>query len=332
MLASAIVGIAAALSLLPYTPAVRAAGEWGVLVRSEADLGRLWIALQGTAAWDAWGWVLLAAAGLAPGITRLLSRAGRRPESEWERDRALYTTATLVCGIGVFIAFVIWTKLATQPWYYLPLLALVAASLDAIAGTVLRTSAARIAAGLVVAIVTASHLIGATAPLSERQTNLDLIAKTIHAKAGPRDLVVVYPWYYGVTLHRYYEGATPWMTLPPLGELSFHRYDLLMRSMRDSTAVDSVVRAMAGTLTNGGRVWLVGSLPAVEPGETPHAPPPAPSPEYGWNFGWYSEQWGKYMLGSLTGHLIAAKEVPIESPVPVSAYESPRLFELSGWR
>ena len=64
-----------------------------------------------------------------------------------------------------------------------------------------------------------------------RQTNIDLIAAQLREQAGPNDLILVYPWYCGITFNRYYHGAAPWTTLPALSDPRIHRYDLLKEKL-----------------------------------------------------------------------------------------------------
>ena len=57
-------------------------------------------------------------------------------------------------------------------------------------------------------------------------TSMGRVAAAAAAEATPRDLVIVYPWYCGVSFSEYYRGAAPWTTLPSMADHTLHRYDL----------------------------------------------------------------------------------------------------------
>src|SRR2546427_131604 len=105
-----------------------------------------------------------------------------------------------------------------------------------------------------------------------RQTNVDLIAQYVHTAAQPGDLILVNPWYVGITFNRYYRGPVPWMTLPPMEDLTVHRYDLLKLRMTSAEPLAPLYGAIQGALESRHRVWLVGGLlfpPAGPPGCRP---------------------------------------------------------------
>src|SRR4029077_10013018 len=63
--------------------------------------------------------------------------------------------------------------------------------------------------------------------ITERQTNMDVVAKTLTEKTAPSDLILLSPWQYGIPFNWYYGGETPWLTLPQVTEHRLHRYDLV---------------------------------------------------------------------------------------------------------
>jgi hypothetical protein len=167
-------------------------------------------------------------------------------------------------------------------------------------------------------------------PLRSRQTNLDLVAAALGASAAPNDLIIVNPWFFGVTFHRYYSGPAPWMAVPDLGKADIHRYDRLKQCMQDPTCVEPVARAAAGTLAVGGRVWLVGGLPRVPWGTVLEPPPPAPTSALGWNIDGYDLLWGRVVMAAVQPHIKRHGPVPVAAPGPVSPYESVAVFRLDG--
>ncbi len=86
-----------------------------------------------------------------------------------------------------------------------------------------------------------------------------------------RDLVVVHPWYFGLTYGYYYRGAAKWTTLPPLADYRFHRYDLLKEELATTNAIAPVLTQLEAVLRAGHRVWIVGNISAPPSG----APVPA---------------------------------------------------------
>ena len=73
------------------------------------------------------------------------------------------------------------------------------------------------------------------------------MAAEVSQKAGPNDLVIVHPWYYGLTFAYYYRGTAPWTTLPPLADYRFHRYDLLKAELQRTNAIEPVFERLQST-------------------------------------------------------------------------------------
>ena len=79
----------------------------------------------------------------------------------------------------------------------------------------------------------------------------------VGAAAG-RDLVIVYPWYLGVSFSAYYKGTAPWQTMPPLPDHRLHRYDLARAASEDLRSGDELISRAASVLAGGGTVWVAG--------------------------------------------------------------------------
>ena len=142
---------------------------------------------------------------------------------------ALYGLLVLAIALPAQLVFLLYVGFPTAPWYSLSLLALMAGALEAmlqIASPAFRLGRLALAAVLLV-VVTPS----AFESLGLRQTNMDLAAAAL-AGAGRDDFVVVSPWFLGVSFNRYYAGAAPWATIPPLADTSVHRTDLLARQLQ----------------------------------------------------------------------------------------------------
>jgi hypothetical protein len=160
-----------------------------------------------------------------------------------------------------------------------------------------------------------------------RQTNIDLIAAQLEKRTTAGDVIVVAPWYFGVSFDRYYKGPAVWMTLPQLEVHKMHRYDLARERMRAINPIAPVLEAMAGALHSGHRVWLVGEFSWVQPGDTPPHLGPAPDDAAGWDEATYNDVWAAqatYALQTTWG--VRAETVPVIVNAQVSAYERPELF------
>ncbi len=210
------VGILPALSLSPYAAGIAKAQSWWIVEKSGFSLEQLWgnwlAEVSSEYSFLIWIWVLLVSIAVVGTVLRLTRRsATQRPEHL--PSPSLFAVTALVLGVLVFLVFLGIARLPTQPWYFVPLVVLVACCLDVgIQRLVKRAiySTTALAAVLAIAVVPR-----AVRDVQYRQTNLDAIAKTLASRAELRDLIVVQPWYCGVTFCRYYRGTTPWVTLPP---------------------------------------------------------------------------------------------------------------------
>jgi hypothetical protein len=163
-----------------------------------------------------------------------------------------------------------------------------------------------------------------------RQTNIDLVSARVGPLAGTRDLVVVYPWYLGISFRRYYQGAAPWTTLPEISDLSFHRYDLIKARMVEKAPLVSVLERISKTLRSGNRVWIVGLLPGPKAGEN-RIPvlPPAPGSAYGWNEQAYDYVWGRQIQAFMVENANKFAVIPIDSKEQINNFENVPL--LAAW-
>lgn len=127
-------------------------------------------------------------------------------------------------------------------------------------------------------------------------TNMPEVAAKVSAEARPQDLILVYPWYLGVSFDRYYRSNTPWATVPDIADHRFHRYDQLKERLQEADALRPLFERIDATLQPGRVIWLVGGLPQPEPGEK-EAPslPPAPESPTGWYDKPYNHMWGRQL-------------------------------------
>jgi hypothetical protein len=168
--------------------------------------------------------------------------------------------------------------------------------------------------------------------VSTRQTNVDQVARYLETAAGPRDLIVVNPWYVGITFARYYHGQTPWITIPPMPDITTHRYDLLKSQLMSPAPLAPLHEDIVKTLRAGHRVWMVGAHDFVAKGESPPTLPPAPNGPWGWKDGPYRIVWSLQ-----TGYLVQSsalywKIVTPPTDRPVQMLEFARVIVVEGWR
>ena len=326
------VGAVAAVSLLLDLPAMRYSRTlWPVV---QGDFGLAWFA---DTFWH----------GLAPGVPLLTAlwplavalavagfALGWRAD-EADADRARVAAATLGLGLVSYaVCLQLVAKLRTEFWYYLPLMALIAITCDVGVDLLVRRlrhgAWMRIAAVLTVAALAMPRVAGTVAV---RMTNLDLVAAKVAEAAGPDDLVVVFPWYAGITFQRYYRGTAPWVTLPDFDEHRIHRHLLVVEKMKlGDAAIAPELARVERTLQGGHRVWVVGEPVAPPPGEPPPRLAPAPTGPEGWRVDVYLEAWPRQLGALVQQHARRADGVALPDVGAVNRWEFLPLTVVEGWR
>jgi hypothetical protein len=324
------IGLLAALSLIPYLRIIHEAKDWSVLSQSGFSPGLVWQnlsdALAPTMSWTKWLWIglgLLAAFRWA----KILGRS-EAPKDSSETPVVFFATTALIAGTIIFFIYLRLAALPTQVWYYLPLVTFAAVCLDAaFANGLPRLQMGR---WLFVCLMVSVPFAKTFEAVQCRQTNMDFIASALREQAGPDDLIVVHPWYYGISFERYFRGKTPWLTIPDLADHRFHRYDLFKIKMQMENPLPPALDKIASTLQSGHRVWIVGWLAFAR---TP--PPdlgPAPNKFSGWLDEPYSQTWGASAGNLLAAHAEQVETIPIPSSNCVSAFENLPVIRIAGWR
>jgi len=342
-------GAAAALSLLPYAPQLAAARrQWSIIVTYPVGAHQIALAFAATVGPRPvlFAWLLLIVVGLA-GVSRELARRRStvsRPEAAqttqaaedpWHNGAAAFGGLTIVGAVLANWFFLENLGYTVRPWYLLPLMALLASALDTIFGALSRSgddrqlAMVRLAA---VALIAAVQAVPLWQHLTTRQTNADLVAQEVTTAAAPQDLVVVLPWYYGVSFNRYYSGSARWLTLPDIPDHRIHRYDYLKARLASPHPVDDVLAAVAATLRSGHRVWLAGRTRWPAPGDPVDMPPPAPGSPAGWHDFPYLLQWSRQLGRFLEGHATTVTTVAVPGGEPVDSLEDLSLAVAQGWR
>ena len=252
------VGVAAAVSLLPYIP-LFARAHWYVMYKVGFRFSYGWKQLSEATGSPlpvfTWVWVTLWIGALAATISVLFWRRHRLPDRI--RGLILFAGTSLVLGAAGYAVFLKLAALPTHPWHYVPLMAFSAVCLDAIFLAAWRWT--RPAAMILAALAISMTFLFKLPAVKCRQTNVDLIAAGLSSQVAPNDYVIVYPFYCGVTFERYYKATASWTTLPPLEDYTLQRWDLFKAKMQTKDPFAPVIDRIVSTLQSGNRVWFVGN-------------------------------------------------------------------------
>lgn len=245
----------------------------------------------------------------------------------------LFAGTTLLATVALFIGFLWYASVMSRPWYFMPLLALVAVCFDCGMGMpwkpgILRTT------GL--ACVFGTALISAPLAYSDLHahfTDIDLVVERLETRVAPGDYVIVTPWFTGITFNHYYGKRTDWDTLPPISDHTMHRYDLVLEQMERTNSLDPVLEKIKVTLQSGNHVWVVGTLPDWRTNDVePQTLPPPPLPGTGWSDTAYNGSWAARTGDFLHRHSLELQaDPPIGDGAP-NMQENATLYTAQGWR
>jgi hypothetical protein len=315
------IGAVGALSLLPYLGVMGRYREYG-LVSTEGATPRhlasvIWRGL-GADVGLGWPGQVLAASSVAAVAWALVASARRPPALRPRRALRSYGLVVLLVAISAHFAFLLYLGFPTMPWYSLSLVALMAACLEATLQS--RSPAFRVGRLVVVGLLVLCVTPRAFAYLGLRQTNVDVAAAAVAARAEPEDFVVVSPWFLAVPFNRYYHGAAPWSPIPPLEDTSVHRLDLLGRALKADDPVGALVARVENTLRGGHRVYWVGLPPASIEGDPPRLPP-LRGPVTGTVQGLYGANWTLQVAQAVRRHAAAMEPLAFDTQPAPQRYE-----------
>ena len=328
-------GILAAVSVLPYLGIVARVREWTIIMKGPMTLsfffGKFQSAIDPAGTLLAWTWFVLA---LLVVIVFIRILAKPIVDRFWnQRDMVVFLFTTMFLSIVAYIGFLKILSYPTQSWYYLPLMAVLIVIIDkgidvicekSFAGRIIRIVCA---IGIAIFIFTDSWTAAHT-----RRTNIDVLAAKLETLSAKDDLIVVFPFNCGITFARYYKGATPWITLPETNDHSVHRADMFKIKMMEKEPIKLVLQKITKTLQNGHRVWLVGGLYFLRPGESPFQLPPAPNSPYGWSEKAYQIAWSQQAASALQTYGKTIETITILMDNPVNIFENIPLLVVNDWR
>jgi len=328
-------GCVAGLSLLPYLPTIKAAQEVVVVAQYPFDFSVIWDnfvqALNSGSNTMLWIWIGLFVVSILL-VILLWVRGDRLQVTEKQQQLALFCLVVMVFSTAIFLLFLKSTSFPTQPWYYISLMAVIAVSLDVITGLLATRKVTILARTALALLIVGITLPGAFDQLSVRQTNVDIIASDLEKRATRSDLIVVNPYYCGVTFNRYYKGSTPWVTVPPLDDVTIHRYDLLKTKMTEVNPLQTLFARMSMILESGNRLWIVGGFSIPEKGQAPPMLPPAPNGPGGWYSAYYLYDWNMQLGHFINSHTTVGEIVNLKIKGQISPYENMPLYVFKGWR
>jgi hypothetical protein len=317
----------AALSLAMYIDPLTAARQWDRLLVADVT----WRVITGSFASSVGhpGIVALYAGAALAGIVTAVLALREKPSSPM-RDRRLFY---LLCLPLMLVSYGVWLQVLNyvpRIWYFVPLLAGSAACLDGLFASPAR-SRTRFAL-MACAIAAGGWLLPQTWRVAHvRSTNIDLVAAELTRVARPDDLIVVNPWFFGVSFARYYRGPAPWTTFPPLSDHRVHRYDLVMAYMTRQEGVGPAMDDVAAILRRGGTVWLVGFFEPPAPGTQPLSLAPAPDPAFGWAEAPYLYSWAQQLAVMLAREGVLRRDEVLMTG-PTSGFEAVPLREFRSTR
>ena len=326
-------GALAAVSMLPYGPTVLATREWSGIRKINYPVSHHLQVLSGAlSSWGTisfWLWAVVAGCVLAISLAMLFRRGTAWFQIE-ERALAFYAVVAAVTGSILSIAFFRIVSWPTNVWYYLPMLAVAALSINVMVDLIARGSFGRLSKILGAVLCLAVALPAIWQQLQTRASNIDLIAQTIQAREEPGDLIIVNPFSDAITFQRYYRGANEYISVPPLKDLTLHRWDEVMEQMRAGHAMAPALEKMRSALQNGRRIWLVTSVDIVPVKKAP-APAAPLDPENPRPLGYFLFAWSRELMYELQTHSTGVAAVPVRTSQPISLYEDDRLLLVSGW-
>jgi hypothetical protein len=329
------VGTAAAISLLPYRGVFRRGADEYIVLRTQFGLAQYVakladaIRIPGTPIVLAWLLLVLAAVSVA-----LFSQF--RPQifkvTPAQRDLLLFSLVTLTTAVAGFFVFLNRLALSTLPWYYAALLAVAAVALDIMLSVLANVAEGGKTRLAFVIVVLGLIFVPANRQVRIRLTNADVVAQTLSASAHKGDLIVLNPWFCGISFQRYYTGTAAWTGLPDVKDYRVHRYDTIKDfiMMPDPSApAQALCERMRDTLKSGHRLWLVtGPIPAGSPDRLMSAPT-GPS---GWIWGYYGAGWSHQVAIFLDAHVTGGHEIQLPPVGVINPLEDMKLIVTEGWR
>lgn len=328
VLAVLAIGAVAAASLLPYVPMMIRMRGWTFMVYYPADFAWLWTCagevLGSPFRFMVWLWT-----GLFFGALALAASGSLRRNLSAAH---LFAAVTMAVGVVSYATFLNALNYHTYAWYYITLVAFVACTMDVLLGAWWRRAALLRPIIAVALLCTTTH--AAWNELPTRHTNVDILGAQLQRSTETGDIIVVPSWEYAIPLCRYYKGPAEIITLPPINDHRFHRYDLVLEAMKVEGAQSPVLTKLEDTLRSGHRVYLAGAMPFPRADETL---PPFYALQRDAKGEWRGsgfDVWQHYAGRVLSAHGTEFRRVSIPVPLhqSVQEYEGLKAGVVAGWK
>jgi hypothetical protein len=325
--AAVTIGVTAAASLLVYVGVLARTREFAKVVYAQVSLGKIAQELGAALAPGgrfvvvafalstigacAWGWIAMARSWSRP------------PDATPPADDAVtFAAASATFAAVAQVLLLLHLSFLPQPWYYVSGILVAAVAIDVVAQRAIPSRKLHDALAVGMALLLALSAATGFGAIDRRQSNMDLAAAYLKANARADDLIVVYPWHYGVSFHRYYDGPVPFMTIPDIEGHDFHRFDQLADLMRDPELIKPGFRRIYQTLQSGNGVWVVGRPSSEVPPKFPVPAAASDDDPASWRDGFYTVLAGLQLAWVLQQASPVAQPVPPLTDAPVSDYEN----------
>ncbi len=319
-----VVGVFAALSLIPYVSALGKAGEWAgffMVHYSWAELALVALSvLTSRSAIVGVLWAAVVALAIVGSLQQSRAVEGRESEPV-TTERVIFAVIALLFGFGGTLSY-LWISGGAMERYFAPLAAVASVALFAMATNARAMVFVRAGILLFAVAVAAVMIPFGLALTGERATNADLVAQKLANDANSDDLIVLTTYTYGIAFDRYYRGPAKWMTIPEVADRSQHRWDLVLQVLKQAQPIENILAQIRRTLQTGHTVFVVGALPAG--GFSGPAQPDERRDE---------ESLRAQIAAFLRQHVQITARIPVgDERTPINSYENLPLFSGSGWR
>lgn len=329
------IGLVCAFSMLPYLDPISRAGKWHAMVKFPINFP--WIAYRFNEAIATsgkpmtWVWLGLLLVALLYCYDRVVKSGFEKHDHDY--DLALFVGVTLGTAIVGYFVFLRMVSFFTQSWYYLLIMGLLAVLIDAAISMLVRNNNGLRGIRLVLFVFVLVMISGNVVRASKvRQTNVDLVAQKLLETSTESDLIIIHPWWPGLTFERYYQGLTPWMTLPDISEHRIQRYDLVMEKMKEDHPNEDILEKARNTLQLGHTIWFVCDVSLLQQTGPPRYLPPAPNGPLGWHEGPYLLYWMRQVAYFMKSHAQTIEEIAVSAGTSVNEHENMRLYRVRVWR
>lgn len=323
-------GLTAAISLIPYLSVWKQVKEVVLLntIPDGSAMNAMVNAFGSPGIAMSWVWIFLLVILIMIAKVDQGRVQNKNDQSEMSTgDLKLYAKTVLVISALGYTMFLSILNFYSQPWHFVTLIAVLAACLDAIFGSWQRGALFRIVLVIILVVVFGGSV---WKQVQMRQTNLDMIANHLENHVKKDDLILIYPFWYGVTFQRYYDGKSKWDSIPPLEDHTLQRYDLVKKRMVETNPMASVLSKITETLDTGNKIFVVGALPRVSSGQKLPSVSSAPHPVTGWNCVTYIVHWGRQVSLALEKKALERNFFVPRTDRVINPYENVRVEIIQG--